>query len=144
MFFKTFGCLLQGTYLLLEKLRYAVYRRLLRKVHAVHAELEPEKRTQIPLPQFQHALAMQVRCLAAATCPEGWASVLACSVGGRPMRSPAAAAQGVLLDMDEVECIAANLIYRKYCRGYISHKNKVMVVAKADPFPPLNTVSLAD
>lgn len=50
----------QGTYLLLEKLRYAVYRRLLRKVHAVHGELEPEKRTQIPLPQFQHALAMQV------------------------------------------------------------------------------------
>ena len=50
----------QGTYLLLEKLRYAPYRRLLRKVHAVHAELEPEKRTQIPLPQFQTALAMQV------------------------------------------------------------------------------------
>lgn len=51
---------LQGTYLLLEKLRYAVYRRLLRKVHAVHGELEPEKKAQIPLPQFQMALAMQV------------------------------------------------------------------------------------
>lgn len=50
----------QGTYLLLEKLRYAVYRRLLRKVHAVHGELEPEKRAQIPLAQFQAALAMQV------------------------------------------------------------------------------------
>lgn len=52
---------MQGTYLLLEKLRYAVYRRLLRVVHGVHAELEPEKRTQIPLPQFQTALALQVR-----------------------------------------------------------------------------------
>ena len=26
--------------------------------------------------------------------------------------------------MDEVECICANLIYRKYVKGYISHKNK--------------------
>lgn len=55
----TFGPL-QGTYLLLEKLRYAVFRRLLRKVHAVHGALEPEKRAQIPLAQFQAALAMQV------------------------------------------------------------------------------------
>ena len=55
----------QGTYLLLEKLRYATYRRLLRKVHAVHAEVEPDKRTQVPLVQFQNALAMQV-------CGAGW------------------------------------------------------------------------
>ncbi|PRW20744.1 PCI domain-containing 2 [Chlorella sorokiniana] len=100
----------EGTYLLLEKLRYAVYRRLLRVVHGVHAQLEPEKRTQIPLPQFQTALALQ----------------------------------GVPLDMDEVECVAANLIFRKYVRGYISHKNEVMVVAKADPFPPLAQASLTD
>lgn len=53
-------CSLQGTYLLLEKLRYAVFRRLLRKVHAVHGELEPEKRAQIPLAHFQAALALQV------------------------------------------------------------------------------------
>ena len=46
--------------------------------------------------------------------------------------------------MDEVECVAANLIFRKYVKGYISHKNKVVVVAKADPFPPLHTVNLAD
>ena len=46
--------------------------------------------------------------------------------------------------MDEVECLAANLIFRKYVRGYLSHKSKVMVVAKAEPFPPLHTVTLAD
>ncbi|KAL4433578.1 hypothetical protein ABPG75_000019 [Micractinium tetrahymenae] len=100
----------EGTYLLLEKLRYAVFRRLLRKVHAVHAKLEPEKRAQIPLAQFQAALATQ----------------------------------GLELDMDEVECIAANLIFRKYVKGYLSHKAKVMVVAKTDPFPPLDTAALAD
>lgn len=33
--------------------------------------------------------------------------------------------QGVDLDMDEVECITANLIYKKYVKGYISHKNQV-------------------
>lgn len=37
-----------------------MYRRLLRVVHGVHAQLEPEKRSQIPLPQFQTALALQV------------------------------------------------------------------------------------
>ena len=78
---------LQGTYLLLEKLRYAAYRRLLRKVHAVHAELEPEKRTQIPLLQFQTALAMQVGLAAyALTCSsaKGQASVVCyghCAIG---------------------------------------------------------------
>lgn len=46
--------------------------------------------------------------------------------------------------MDEVECVAANLIFRKYVKGYISHKNKVMVVARQDPFPPLASVSLTD
>lgn len=100
----------EGTYLLLEKLRAAVYRRLLRKVWLVHGELEPAKLAQIPLAQFQTALALQ----------------------------------GVELDMDEAECVCANLIFRKYVRGYISHKNKVMVVAKADPFPALSSVSLTD
>ena len=56
-------------------------------------------------------------------------------------------ALGVLgcdMDMDEVECVAANLIARKYVRGYISHKSKVMVVAKTDPFPSLAQVVLAE
>lgn len=29
--------------------------------------------------------------------------------------------------MDEVECITANLIYKKYVKGYISHKNQVQL-----------------
>ncbi len=29
------------------------------------------------------------------------------------------------MDMDEIECIAANLIFRKYVKGYISHSQKV-------------------
>lgn len=39
-----------GTYLVLDKLRYAVYRRLFRRVHAIHAETcEPSKAHQLPL-----------------------------------------------------------------------------------------------
>ena len=99
-----------GTYLLLEKLQLAVQRRLLRRVWAIHAEVDPVRGAQIPLSWFQDALCM-----------------LGCD-----------------MDMDEVECIAANLIFRKYVKGYISHRNKVMVVAKSEPFPALESVALAD
>ena len=51
---------------------------------------------------------------------------------------------GYEVEMDEVECIAANLIARKYVRGYISHKANVMVVAKNEPFPPLASVALSE
>jgi hypothetical protein len=44
------------------------------------------------------------------------------------------------VDLDEVECIVANLIFRKFIKGYISHKNRVLVLSKADPFPSLQTV----
>ena len=148
----------QGTYLLLEKLRYAVYRRLLRKVHGVHGELEPDKRTQIPLAQLQHALVMQARvqgCLRLppllpvglpladdqrpAACLPAWpaARLLA-------MRLVCCPPQGVALDMDEVECVVANLIFRRYVKGYVAHKSKVLVVAKADPFQDLAGASLTD
>lgn len=51
---------------------------------------------------------------------------------------------GMDIDMDEIECIAANLISRKYVKGYISHKLKVMVVHKTQPFPDLGSVVLVD
>ena len=49
--------------------------------------------------------------------------------------------QGVDMDMDEVECVMANLIFRKYVKGYISHKSLVVVISKVDPFPPLETAA---
>eukprot|EP00889_Picochlorum_renovo_P008041 jgi/Picre1/35071/NNA_002536.t1 len=51
---------------------------------------------------------------------------------------------GIDIEMDEIECIAANLIARKYVKGYISHKLKVMVVHKTSPFPPLTEAILVD
>ncbi|KAK9902673.1 hypothetical protein WJX75_002119 [Coccomyxa subellipsoidea] len=99
-----------GTYLLLEKLKNSVYRRLFRRVALLHKEQEPAKAAQVPLAKFQTALA--------------W--------------------QGVDMEMDEVECIVANLIYRKFVKGYISHQHRVAVLSKADPFPALSTATLTD
>lgn len=42
---------------------------------------------------------------------------------------------GLPMDLDEVECILANLIYRGYVRGYLSHSKRVLVLSKRDPFP---------
>ncbi|KAK6944834.1 Proteasome component (PCI) domain [Dillenia turbinata] len=42
------------------------------------------------------------------------------------------------MDVDEVECIMAILIYRNLMKGYFAHKSKVVVLSKQDPFPKLN------
>lgn len=44
------------------------------------------------------------------------------------------------LDMDELECMLANLIFQGLIKGYIAsaRDDRVLVLAKqADPFPPL-------
>lgn len=42
------------------------------------------------------------------------------------------------MDLDEVECIVAILIYKNLVKGYFAHKSKVVVLSKQDPFPKLN------
>lgn len=39
------------------------------------------------------------------------------------------------MDIDEVECILANLIYNGYVKGYLSHKVGFLVLSKKNPFP---------
>jgi len=41
-----------------------------------------------------------------------------------------------------VECIVANLIARKYIKGYISHGLHRLVVDKTTAYPPLDKVQL--
>jgi hypothetical protein len=43
--------------------------------------------------------------------------------------------QGVQIDMDEVECIVANLIFDGHIKGYISHQKNVLVLSEKGPFP---------
>ncbi|KAM1047096.1 hypothetical protein EV1_026247 [Malus domestica] len=44
----------------------------------------------------------------------------------------------IAMDVDEVECIVAILIYQNLVKGYFAHKSKVVVLSKQDPFPKLN------
>ncbi|KAK9524281.1 hypothetical protein VZT92_018131 [Zoarces viviparus] len=44
------------------------------------------------------------------------------------------------VDLDEVQCILANLIYMGPIKGYISHQHQKLVVSKQNPFPPLSSV----
>ncbi|KAL9964532.1 hypothetical protein ACROYT_G028187 [Oculina patagonica] len=43
------------------------------------------------------------------------------------------------IDVIEVECIVANLIYMGYIKGYISHQHQKLVVSKQNPFPALSS-----
>jgi len=47
---------------------------------------------------------------------------------------------GVEMDIDEIECVLANLVYKGYIKGYISHQHSKLVVAKGNAFPPLRDV----
>jgi len=44
------------------------------------------------------------------------------------------------IDIDETQCIVANLIYEGKIKGYISHQHKKLVVSKQNPFPPLTSI----
>ena len=49
--------------------------------------------------------------------------------------------QGGSIDVDEVHCILANLIYENKIKGYISIQHQKLVVSKQNAFPPLASVS---
>ena len=48
-----------GVFLLMERLRQAVYRRLLKKVKLIHQAMRPEKAVQVPLRLYAAALTWQ-------------------------------------------------------------------------------------
>jgi hypothetical protein len=45
------------------------------------------------------------------------------------------------MDLDELECILANLIFQGSIKGYIAHK-KCVIFSKTDPFPPPSSANL--
>lgn len=51
--------------------------------------------------------------------------------------------QGLPMDLDEIECILANLIFRGYVRGYLSHTKRILVLSKSNPFPTLAVIASA-
>ncbi|KAF0708173.1 hypothetical protein AaE_013326 [Aphanomyces astaci] len=93
---------LQGVYLLMEKLRAIVMRNLLKKVYLIR-----DKKNQLKLVDFQAAVD---------------------------------AVDSADLDMDALESLVANLIFMGYVKGYISHKLKILVLSKSNPFPAITDV----
>ncbi|WVQ83336.1 hypothetical protein IAT38_005475 [Cryptococcus sp. DSM 104549] len=53
----------------------------------------------------------------------------------------ALAMHGVEASTDEVECMCANMVYRGYMRGYISHEKGMVVLSKVGPFPALTAIA---
>lgn len=45
------------------------------------------------------------------------------------------------VDLDETQCIVANLIYDGKIKGYISHQHRKVVVSKQNPFPALTSLT---
>ena len=45
-----------------------------------------------------------------------------------------------IVDIDETQCIVANLIFEGKMKGYISHQHQKVVVSKQNPFPRLSTL----
>ncbi|KAF9567432.1 hypothetical protein CPC08DRAFT_733210 [Agrocybe pediades] len=47
----------------------------------------------------------------------------------------ALAVSGIDVSEEETECLVANLIYRNFMKGYISHEMQMVVLAAVNPFP---------
>lgn len=44
---------------------------------------------------------------------------------------------GIDVPLEEAECLVANMIYKGFMRGYISHEKQMVVVANTNAFPRL-------
>jgi len=50
---------------------------------------------------------------------------------------------GENMEVDEIECILANLIFQNKVKGYLSHQKRILVVGKNDPFPSASVIKRA-
>ena len=53
----------------------------------------------------------------------------------------ALAVSGCPTPLEEVECLAVNLVARRLVKGYVSHERMVLVIAKEGAFPSVASVS---
>jgi COP9 signalosome complex subunit 12 len=44
---------------------------------------------------------------------------------------------GMDVPVEEAECLVANMIYKGFMRGYISHEKQMVVLANTNAFPRL-------
>jgi COP9 signalosome complex subunit 12 len=44
---------------------------------------------------------------------------------------------GMDVSLEEAECLVANMVYKGYMRGYMSHEKQMVVLANTNAFPRL-------
>ena len=119
----------EGTYLVFEKLRLYCLRTLFKRTSEIQKELEPEKGNQVKLEMLSKACK-----IAAATKNQRHASNTTNNT------NYSNAINNTDFDLDEVECGVSELIHRNLVKGYVSHKNRVVVLSKIDAFPKISDV----
>jgi len=124
-------------YLTLERTKDIAMRNLFRKVVLYQNE---ENRTKIPVRQFQIAMGCAGRgeglgggVYADGTGGNGDGEHGAVEADGDTvMRSTP---ERVEVEVEEVECLLANMIYKGLMKGYISRERQTVVLSGKEPFP---------
>ena len=119
----------EGTYLMFEKLRLYCLRTLFKKTSEIQKEFEPEKANQVKLEMLSKA------CKIAAAVKSQHGKTANASTNNKNKNL-----NNTDYDLDEVECGISELIHRKFVKGYVSHKNRVVVLSKTDAFPKISDV----
>ena len=100
-----------GVYLMMEKLRMVTLRNLFKRIHIALGE-EPK----IDLAQILPLLREQEEELDPEEEDEDH------------------------MDMDDLECLVANLIYKGWIKGYVLHDKKLLILKKTEAFPEIDKV----
>eukprot|EP00941_MAST-03F_sp_MAST-3F-sp1_P003835 g3835.t1 len=106
----------QGTYLVMEKLRFIAFRNCLKTVWKIRGS-----ESRLDTGDIQAVFK--------------WLGVFDDRYVG--VDEEAASEEDRL---DDVECILANLIYKGFVKGYIAHKHRKLVVSKSNAFPKITEV----
>ncbi|OBA23263.1 hypothetical protein METBIDRAFT_103101 [Metschnikowia bicuspidata var. bicuspidata NRRL YB-4993] len=110
-------------YLLAVHLKTLCYLRLIQRTVRLFAELKTPSPHIVPLSAIQLAIE--------------FSSNHTQKTDGSLAAPESLATQNYSVSTEEVECILANLIHKKWVKGYISHSNRCIVLLKTDAFPSI-------
>ncbi|GEQ68045.1 hypothetical protein JCM33374_g1711 [Metschnikowia sp. JCM 33374] len=108
-------------YLLTIQLKHLCYLRLIQRTVKLFAELNTSTPHIVPLSAVQLAIEFSTNN--------------SDSIDGSLKVPESLASQNYSVTTEEVECILANLIQKKWIKGYISHSNRCIVLSKTEAFP---------
>lgn len=110
-------------YLLVVHSKHLCYLRLIQRTVRLFAELNTTSPHIVPLSAIQLAIEFSTKNSQ--------------NIEGGLLVPESLASQNYSVSAEEVECILANLIHKKWVKGYISHSNRCIVLLKTDAFPKI-------